>query len=167
MVGKRMRKKLITVTAALIALMPAPVLAQVTIVPECARVKAAFGQPVPVPQLSCMLEMLGNVALLILGISGSIALFMFVYGGFMIMLSATSGSGKDKVNKGKTIIRNAVLGILIIMVSGIVLQYAVKQLGISNKFKIVGQPCGSGNKVYVHMPDGSIGCEAVQVPGEE
>ena len=164
MVGKRMRKKLITVTAALIALIPAPVLAQVTIVPECARVKAAFGQPVPVPQLSCMLEMLGNVALLILGISGSIALFMFVYGGFMVVLSAADSS---KVTKGKTIIRNAVVGILIIMVSGIVLQYAVKQLGISNKFKIVGQPCGSGNKVYVHMPDGSIGCEAVQVPGEE
>ncbi len=154
-----MRKKLITAAATLVTLAPLPVLAQVTIVPACATVKGIFGKPPPVPQLTCMLEMFGNIALLILGVTGSIALLMFVYGGFMIVIS---GGESGRVTKGKTIIRNAVIGILIIMVSGVVLQYAVKQLGINNKkFQIIGQPCTEiAGGVYVQMPDGKVECKA-------
>ena len=158
MAGKRRQIKLIATIAALAALMPAPVWAAITIVPECARVKATYGQAVPVPQLSCMMEMFGNIALLILGITGSLALLMFVYGGFMIILS---GGEAGRVIKGKTIIRNAVIGILIIMTSGVILQYGLQKIGISNKFKIIGQTCGS-NKVFVQMPDGSIDCQTIK-----
>ncbi|MBN1584889.1 hypothetical protein JW899_00795 [Candidatus Uhrbacteria bacterium] len=125
------------------------------IVPECARATPAN----TIPQLSCVMEMFGNVATMILGVTGSFALLMFVYGGFLMVTSAGDSS---KVSAGKKVLTNAVIGIFIIMVSGIALRYALGILVRNNNFRLVGQPCaGKTGQVYVLMPDGSIGCAAV------
>jgi hypothetical protein len=54
---------------------------------------------------------IGRLIKAILGLSGSVALLMFVWGGFQYLWSA--GDPK-KVDKGKETLKNAVLGIVII-----------------------------------------------------
>jgi len=83
------------------------------LVPECATARSSIpGQAPPVPTLTCMLQTFGRIAQLILGLTGSMALLMFVYGGFLLVTSAGS---QEKVTKGKTVMTNAVIGIIIIM----------------------------------------------------
>ena len=64
----------------------------------------------------------------ILGIVGSLALLMFVYGGFMFLISAGSS---DKVSKAKTIITAAVAGLIIVFSSYLIIQFVLKTVGIS------------------------------------
>ena len=61
--------------------------------------------PAPIPTL------LGNIIKAILGIVGSLALVMFIYGGITWMLSA---GNQEQVTKGKNIIIWATLGLVII-----------------------------------------------------
>lgn len=63
----------------------------------------------------------------ILGIVGSLALLMFVYGGFMFLISAGSS---DKVSKAKTIITAAVVGLIIVFSSYLIIQFVLKTVGI-------------------------------------
>lgn len=118
-----------------------------TLVPTCARTGT------DVPSFNCLLQTFGNIALLILGLTGSAALLMFVYGGFMYIWGGVGG--KDSVEKAKTIIKNAVIGIIIIMTSGILLQYGLTQLKIETMS--IGQSC-KGNGQVVELPDGSLQC---------
>ncbi len=55
-----------------------------------------------------------NVSQFILGIVGSLALIMFVYGGFTLLLS---GGNKEWVEKGNQAIKNAVIGLFIVFLS--------------------------------------------------
>lgn len=55
---------------------------------------------------------IGRLISAILGITGSIALLMFVYGGFLWLISAGEA---DKVKKGKEVMKWAVLGIVVIV----------------------------------------------------
>ena len=138
-----------TLATAFLAL---PVHAQLpAIVPDCARNQGANA---PAPSLNCALQTFGNIAQLILGVTGSFALLMFVYGGFVMV---TSAGNSEKVEEGKTILRNAVLGILIILGSGTLLRYGLNQL--QPTIPVVGQGCGGGN-FYVQCPDGSIQCSS-------
>jgi hypothetical protein len=115
----RHRNALIAATTASVLFGAAlPVLA--AIVPECALV--AGTKP---PDLNCVLLTFAGIAQMILGVTGSAALLMFVYGGF-VMLSSAGDSGR--VSEGKTILRNAVIGILIIFTSGYIVQYGMQQL---------------------------------------
>ncbi len=54
---------------------------------------------------------IGRLIKAILGLSGSIALLMFVWGGFQYLWS---GGDPKKVEKGKDTLKNAALGIVII-----------------------------------------------------
>lgn len=78
----------------------------ITIVPLCARAAS-----LQTPSLDCVLETFRSVASLIVGITGSFALLMFVYGGFMWVTSAGSA---EKVKKGKQIFTYAVIGLIVI-----------------------------------------------------
>jgi hypothetical protein len=128
------------------------------IVPECARRSGTFGDAPAVPQLSCAMELFGNIALLVLGITGSLALLMFVYGGFTMVIA---GGDSGRYQKGKTILKNAIVGIVIIMTSGLMLRYAVGILAANNsKFQIIGQPCNNGAGTYVQSKTGAIICTA-------
>lgn len=79
--------------------------ARAAILPACATNVDA------VLQLSCFLNLLISVSNFILGLTGSLALLFFVYGGFVFL---TSRGSADQVTKGKTILTQAVIGIIII-----------------------------------------------------
>lgn len=137
------------VTAALF-FMAAPVHAAYTIVPDCAR-----NQGKEAPSLNCALQTFSNIAILLLGITGSFALLMFVYGGFTLL---SSGGSSEKVSKGKTIITNAIIGIVIIMGSGMLIQYGLSKLNL--KVPVVGQTCSEAGKAgtVIQTPDGQTKC---------
>lgn len=54
---------------------------------------------------------IGRLVKAILGLSGSVALLMFVWGGFQYLIA---GGDPKKVEKGKDTLKNAALGIVII-----------------------------------------------------
>ena len=62
----------------------------------------------------------------LLGIIGSIALVMFIYGGLTFMLSAGS---PEKVQKGKTILVLATIGLVIIFSSYAIARFILEGLG--------------------------------------
>ena len=59
-------------------------------------------------------ELIGRVISAVLGISGSLALLMFIYGGFTWMLS---GGNSEKVTKGKNTLVWASIGLVVIFSS--------------------------------------------------
>lgn len=97
-----------------------PASAQMQILPECALV--AGEAP---PSLNCALQTFANIAQIILGVTGSLALMMFVWGGFKFLTAAGDDS---KINEGKTVIKNAVIGIFIIFTAGYAVDYGIRQL---------------------------------------
>ncbi|MBU4102748.1 pilin [Patescibacteria group bacterium] len=65
----------------------------------------------------------------ILGIIGSIALLMFIYGGIMFLVSAGSS---EKVQQAKQIIIGAVIGLVIVFASYTIIQFVFTALEIPN-----------------------------------
>ena len=65
-----------------------------------------------------------------LGIVGSLSLLMFVYGGFMMLISQGESS---KISAAKTIITNAVIGLVIVFGSFAFIQYFMKTMGFEWK----------------------------------
>lgn len=56
-------------------------------------------------------EVIGRLISAILGVTGSIALLMFIYGGFLWLISA----GGDNIKKGKEVMKWAALGLVVIV----------------------------------------------------
>lgn len=116
-----------------------------SLIPNCARKpvddKATdkIDESLQPPGLDCALETFKNISYLLFGISGSVALLFFVYGGFLTLISGFS----DQIKKGKEMIKNAVIGLLIIMVSSYAVDYFIAKLS-NNKVQTVGTPCVVG-----------------------
>lgn len=121
----------------------------ITIVPPCARASS-----LQTPGLDCVIQTFTNVARLILGITGSMALLMFVYGGFMLL---TSGGVEARVTTGKTIIKNAVIGIVLILTAFYIIDYAVRNLQ-GTRPETPGTACYSGRGVYVSIGANTVEC---------
>lgn len=68
---------------------------------------------------------IGRLIKALLGLSGSVALLMFVWGGFQYLWS---GGDPKKVDKGKETLKNAVLGIVIIFFSYTLVTALIKAL---------------------------------------
>lgn len=66
-----------------------------------------------------------NISQLILGMVGSVALLMFIYGGIVWL---TSAGNTDRVQKGKNIFIAALVGIAIIFSSSMVINFVVAAL---------------------------------------
>lgn len=66
----------------------------------------------------------------ILGIVGSLALIMFIYGGFTFLISAGSS---DKVGQARKIIVAAVIGLIIVFTSYIIIRFVLTSLGLDWK----------------------------------
>jgi len=66
-----------------------------------------------------------SVAEFILGIVGALTLVMFIYGGFMWVLS---GGSSDKVQKGKDIIIGSIVGLLIVFSSYTIIRFTTNNL---------------------------------------
>ncbi len=65
-------------------------------------------------EISDILQVMVNIITLILSISGSLALLMFVYGGFLWLIS---GGNAARVEQGKQILVGALIGLVIIFTS--------------------------------------------------
>ncbi|MBU1179849.1 pilin [Patescibacteria group bacterium] len=108
-----------------------------SILPECAKGTG-------VPSLACFLALLGNISKWILGISGSLALLYFIYGGFMLL---TSRGSQEQVTKGKTILSRAIIGVIIIFGAYTAITFLTKGIGFQeSKFKIEEQKTPAGQQ---------------------
>lgn len=128
--------------AAGVLLFAAPAAHAITIVPECAR-----SGNVNAADLNCALQTFQNVARMIIGITGSVALFFFVYGGFTLL---TSRGIEAEVTKGKTIIKNAVIGIILIFLAFYVVDYFSTTLR-GRERNVEGQACYGGAGKFVRI----------------
>ncbi len=77
-----------------------------------------------------------NVSNLILRFVGSLALLMFIYGGFTFLLS---GGSSDKVSKGKNILVAAVIGLVIVFSSFLIIKFALKTVGVEWNGQVISQ----------------------------
>ncbi|MFA5131672.1 MAG: hypothetical protein WC467_04665 [Patescibacteria group bacterium] len=64
----------------------------------------------------------------ILGIIGSLALIMFIYGGFTFLIS---GGSSEKVGQARKIIIAAVIGLLIVFSSYLIIKFVLASLGLN------------------------------------
>jgi len=87
-------------------------------------------QPSPIPRLVNPLgvgitfqHLIGRVIKAVLGISGSLALAVFVWGGFMWL---TSGGSPDKIEKGKKMLVWAVMGLALIFGAYAITDFIIK-----------------------------------------
>jgi hypothetical protein len=78
-------------------------------------------------QLDDFTKIAVNVAMIILGIVGSLALLAFVAGGLMMMLSA---GNPEWVTRGKQTLIGAVIGLAIVFTSYAIIQLVFTALGI-------------------------------------
>jgi hypothetical protein len=63
----------------------------------------------------------------IIGIAGSFAMLMFIYGGVLWLISR---GNPDYVKKGKSVMQSAILGLVIIFTSYIIVRLIIAALGI-------------------------------------
>ncbi len=96
------------------------------IIPQC-TVVGAGGEVSSVDPMQCcnytldaFIQLAINIAMFILGISGSIALLMVVWGGFQYL---TSAGNKTQVSAGTQTMVNAVIGLLIIFSSWMIVNF--------------------------------------------
>ena len=73
-------------------------------------------------------KVIGRAIQIFTGVSGSVALLMFVYGSFLLM---TSRGEPEKVKKGKDAMKMAVLGLIIIFTAYAVLNLLFESIGAS------------------------------------
>lgn len=71
-------------------------------------------------------KFIGNIIKALLGVIGSIALVMFVYGGFLWM---TAAGEKAKVTKGADTMLWAVLGLTVIFSSYALVRFVIEKVG--------------------------------------
>jgi hypothetical protein len=68
---------------------------------------------------------IGNVIKAVLGIIGAVALFMFVYGGILLL---SSGGRQDQIKKGKDVLIWAIIGIAVILASYALVEFIISGL---------------------------------------
>jgi hypothetical protein len=71
--------------------------------------------------------LIGKVIRATLGLVGSLALVMFIYGGFVWM---TGGGNSEKVTKGKNIIIWATIGLIVIFSAYALVKFVLTGLGV-------------------------------------
>jgi len=69
--------------------------------------------------------MITHIAQMIIGITGSVLLLMFMIGGVMYL---TSGGNPEKVKKATSVLRNAVIGLAIILFAGLIVKIVILRL---------------------------------------
>lgn len=69
-----------------------------------------------------------NISRWILGIVGSLTLVMFIYGGFIFLISTGSS---EKIGEAKKIITAAVVGLLIVLSSFLIIKFVLSSMGIA------------------------------------
>lgn len=75
-------------------------------------------------------QLIGTVIKGLLGVVGSLALAMFIYGGFTWMLAAGSS---EKIQKGKNILVWASIGLVVIFSAYALVRFVFEGLGITGR----------------------------------
>lgn len=68
-----------------------------------------------------------NIFQFVLGIVGSLALLAFVYGGILFLFS---GGNTDMIEKGKSTLKGATIGLIIVFISYTIVYFAAQALGM-------------------------------------
>jgi len=116
---KNFLRKIFSAATVAIILLIAPAARAAEILPSCAKAGNCG--------LNDILLVAVNVADFILGIVGSVALLFFIYGGFVFILS---GGNEKRVEEGKQILLNAVIGLVIVFASYLIIQFSLTLLGV-------------------------------------
>jgi len=80
-------------------------------------------------QLNDFMRVVIQASDIILGLVGSLALLMFIYGGVMFLISAGSS---ERVTQAKQIIIGAVIGLVIVFTSYTIINFTAQALGIQS-----------------------------------
>lgn len=107
--------------AFLLVLIPTVQAAQASILPPC--VSEGYCT------LCDIMQLVINFGKFLLGIVGSLALLMFVYGGFVWL---TSGGESGKIDAGKKILINSVIGVAITFFAWVIVAFVVSTLTTGN-----------------------------------
>lgn len=158
---KRLSRALIVL---FLVLSPLAAQAQLKLLPPCATTSNIDGSKGPTAgncTITDILVVFANVAELLLGIVGAVALGYFVYGGFRFILSR---GDKGEVGAAVGILRSATIGIFIIFLSGVLVRFTTQALtGGQSKIPTVGETCKSGpnavsdpngDGLWILMPEG-------------
>ena len=136
---------LVTLTVFTLTL-PSLVLGQDIIPPECAT-----GDASGCNNISSFLQVGVNIYEYLLGIVGSLALAIFMYGGVVWL---TSGGNSQRVEHGKKVFEGALAGLALIFGSWLIINFVVASL--------TGTPLGQETKLF---PDGEEERAPLQLPG--
>jgi len=74
--------------------------------------------------------LIGTIIKAVLGVVGSLALVMFIYGGLLWM---TAAGNTERVEKGKKTIVWAVLGLVVIFTSYALVKFILLAIGVQDK----------------------------------
>ncbi len=72
-----------------------------------------------------LVDTIGNIIKIVIGLIGLIALVIFIAGGFMWM---TAGGNEEQIEKSKKLMKNAVIGIIIVVVAYAATSFIIDQL---------------------------------------
>ncbi len=72
-----------------------------------------------------LMDIIANIINTILGLVGIILLILFIYAGFLWM---TAGGDSDQIKKAKDILKNAVIGVIIIVLSYAISNYVISRV---------------------------------------
>jgi len=70
-------------------------------------------------------EMIGNIIITVISLLGIIMVVYIIYGGF---LWTTAGGDSSKVQKAKDIIKNSIIGVIIVLASYLITQFVIDSL---------------------------------------
>lgn len=108
----------------LLALMNPSMASAQQILPECAKTGNCR-------DVDAFIQLFINFATFaVIGISGTFALLFFVYGGFMMILSA---GNSERVTKGKDILVNSIIGLALVFTAYLIVLTLLKVLGVETE----------------------------------
>lgn len=117
---------ILPVKAAAIELIPKDIL-------ECVSDSSLQGMPASCRDVSIFITLLINIGNYIFGIIGALALIVFVYGGFMFILS---GGNQEKVKKGTDAMMAAVIGLAIAFGGYFIISFLGEAIKVKPEFKL-------------------------------
>jgi len=117
------------------------------IVPECA--KSTEGD-----NICCMMYVISNLSRWILGVMGAFALLFFIIGGLMWITSAGSA---EKVKKGQSLMVNTVIGIIIIVVAWLAVNFIIISLAKPEGGDFILKGLKGADKSWYNLCEGQQG----------
>ena len=118
------------------SLLVVPAMASAQLTPEKTGLKAAAaesGLDSGCSGADCLADVIGRAINIVLGFLGIVLLCLFLYAGFLWM---TAAGDEKKVEKAKEILKNAVIGIIIILIAYAITAFVVRETQVA----IQGRP---------------------------